>query len=37
MNALGFYEAEGYVARGPIFMEEGIDHVAMENPLQRAE
>jgi len=33
MHALGFYEAEGYAPRGPIFMEEGIEHVAMEKRL----
>ncbi len=33
LHALGFYEAEGYAPRGPIFMEEGIEHVAMEKRL----
>jgi predicted GNAT family N-acyltransferase len=29
-HARGFYERAGYVVRGPTFVEEGIDHVAME-------
>ena len=29
-HALPFYERAGYVAHGPLFVEEGIDHVAME-------
>jgi ElaA protein len=30
MHALPFYERAGYVSHGPMFVEEGIDHVAME-------
>jgi predicted GNAT family N-acyltransferase len=29
-HAIPFYERAGYVTRGPLFVEEGIDHVAME-------
>jgi len=29
-HALAFYERAGYVSHGPLFVEEGIDHVAME-------
>ncbi|MEA2347104.1 MAG: hypothetical protein QOG62_891 [Thermoleophilaceae bacterium] len=28
--ALPFYKRAGYVSHGPVFVEEGIDHVAME-------
>ena len=31
--ALGVYEREGYLERGTRFMEEGIEHVAMEKVL----
>ncbi|MBD0281437.1 MAG: GNAT family N-acetyltransferase [Thermoleophilaceae bacterium] len=31
--ALALYEREGYVERGKRFMEEGIEHVAMEKVL----
>jgi predicted GNAT family N-acyltransferase len=31
--ALSLYEAAGYRRHGPTFVEEGIEHVAMEKPL----
>jgi ElaA protein len=30
VHAIGFYEHIGYVARGPIFVEAGIDHRMMD-------
>lgn len=30
VHAQPFYEDAGYTPRGPVFVEEGIDHVAME-------
>jgi predicted GNAT family N-acyltransferase len=32
-GALGLYQRGGYAARGPTFMEAGIEHVAMEKRL----
>jgi predicted GNAT family N-acyltransferase len=32
-TALALYESEGYVARGPAFLDAGIEHVAMERVL----
>ena len=35
LSALPFYEALGFVARGPTYLEAGIDHRAMELDLTR--
>jgi predicted GNAT family N-acyltransferase len=32
-HAQGLYERDGYRPRGEVFIEEGIEHVAMEKPL----
>jgi predicted GNAT family N-acyltransferase len=33
MHALGFYERLGYVARGEVFLDAGIEHRWMDRPL----
>jgi len=30
MHAIGFYEGLGYVARGPVFLDAGIEHRDMD-------
>lgn len=30
LHAVGFYEALGYVARGPVYLDAGIEHRAMD-------
>ena len=34
LTARGFYERAGYVAHGPVFMDAGIEHVAMSKQLK---
>ena len=33
LSARGFYEKEGFIAQGPVFVEAGIDHIEMMRKL----